>query len=53
MESLSIRNLNQQRMVRLLETAKYMYANGYVPEGKEKKLSDVIARLEDLVTHEF
>jgi len=53
MQTLTVRNINNKRMARLLETAKYMYKSGYVPEGKEKKLLDVIARLEDLVTYEF
>ena len=52
-ETLTTRNLNHKRIVRLLETAKYMYKMGYVPQGKEEKLLDVIAKLEDMVTYEF
>ena len=52
-ETLQIRNLNNQKMVRQLEAAKYLYAHGFVPVGKEKKLLNIIALYEDLVSKEF
>jgi len=50
---LQIRNLYNQKWENLLKTAKYLYSNGLLPEGKEKNGELVIKTLEDLVTKEF
>jgi hypothetical protein len=52
-ETVAIRNLRFRHMVRQLEAAKYLYAHGLVPVGKEQKLLNIIALYEDLVSKEF